>query len=104
MIGSLSKEQLNGALGNKPKKKTGNSEDISELARVINHNAKAMDAEINNLARELTMTNLVLKIVCKKAGVDMNEVIQEANNLFNATKPVVEDMGDHPDEATFFGG
>ncbi len=103
MIGSLTKNQLNTALGKKPKS-TAPKSDISELARVVNHNASAMDSEINNLAREITMTNLVVKIVCEKAGIDVNDVITEANKLFNATKPEVKDMGDHPDEATFFGG
>ena len=102
MIGSLSKDQLAQATG---VKRPEPRDDISELAKVVNHNARSIDAELTKLGGEITMTNLMIKLICDELNLDVTKLIASANERYvAATQQSVEDHGDHPGEATLFGG
>lgn len=99
MIGELSKKDLSKALGEDVP-----STDFSELAKVVNHNARALDQELTRLGNEITMTNLVIKMMCDELGVDVTALIEAANKKYASTQVKPADLGDHPGEATVFGG
>lgn len=111
MIGTLEKEDLLKALGEdvdkiKASKQESPSISIQELTQIVSHNAQVAQQVTGNLATEITMTNIVLKNLMTKLGVDMQEVIdastQELERLSKQAQP--EPASDHPDEATIFGG
>jgi len=111
MIGTLEKEDLLKALGEdvdkiKASKQESPSISIQELTQIVSHNAQVAQQVTGNLATEITMTNIVLKNLMTKLGVDMQEVIdastQELEMLSKQAQP--EPAGDHPEEATIFGG
>ena len=101
MIGSLTKDQLSEAVGI-PKK--GSDGELAELAKVVNHNARSIDAEFTKMGGEITMTNLMIKLICDELGLDVAKLISEANKRYAAATHNPEDNGDHPGEATVFGG
>lgn len=109
MIGTLEKEDLLKALGedvdkiNKDKKP--NSIDIAELTRIVSHNAQVAQDVTTNLATEITMTNIVLKNLMAKLGVDVNEIVSAAQDeLLSRASQEKAAKSDHPEEATVFGG
>lgn len=111
MIGTLEKEDLLKALGEDVDKLKANKQEspsisIQELTQIVSHNAQVAQQVTGNLATEITMTNIVLKNLMTKLGVDMQEVIdastQELEQLSKQAQP--EQASDHPEEATIFGG
>lgn len=111
MIGTLEKEDLLKALGEDVDKLKANKQEspsisIQELTQIVSHNAQVAQQVTGNLATEITMTNIVLKNLMAKLGVDMQEVIdvstQELGRLSKQAQP--EPASDHPEEATVFGG
>lgn len=109
MIGTLEKEDLLKALGEDVDKikesKKSTSIDIVELTRIVSHNAKVSQDITSNLATEITMTNIVLKNLMAKLGVDVKEIVSAAQDelLSRASEEKVT-KSDHPEEATVFGG
>jgi len=99
MIGSLSKKELSSALG-----RDTSSGDLGGLAEVVNHNARALDKELTRIGNEITMTNLVIKLICDELDLDIAALIEEANEKYKAQSAQPVDHGDHPGEATVFGG
>ena len=100
MIGTLTKDQLSEAVG-VPQNET--KSDITELAKVVNHNARSIDAEFTKMGGEITMTNLMIKLICDELGLDVVKLIDEANKRYAAVSGPPKDNGDHPGEATVFG-
>lgn len=112
MIGTLEKEDLLKALGEDVdkiiKKDPEPKIDLNELARAISHNAQVAQQITNQLATEITMTNLVVRNLMVKLGIDPKEIVTLANEEMSrlSEAPVEEDTGeqsDHPAEATIFG-
>ena len=102
MIGTLSKDQLAKATGVKKEEPRG---EIADLAKVVNNNARVIDAELTKLGGEITMTNLMIKLICDELNLDVTQLIERANAKYaSATSASVKDNGDHPGEATMFGG
>ena len=102
MIGNLSKDQLAQAAGVKREEPRG---EIADLAKVVNNNARVIDAELTKLGREITMTNLMIKLICDELNLDVAQLIERANAKYaSATSVTTKDNGDHPSEATVFGG
>ena len=112
MIGTLEKEDLLKALGEDVdkiiKKDPEPKIDLNGLAHAISHNAQVAQQVTNQLAAEITMTNLVVRNLMIKLGIDPKEIVtlanEEMSRLSEDPEEVnTEDQSDHPPEATIFG-
>lgn len=111
---TLSKDDLKAALANEKvqtrdleamidemhaKRKQAEVDPIEEMKGIIAHNAQTTNALVDELARELTVINIVLKELVVRAGIDIDEL----KALVEEAMAEPDDSG-HPAEATTFGG
>lgn len=88
------------------KRKQVHLDPYEEIKEIISHNTVTLNAITEELARELTVLNLVIRELVKHTGIDMDELssnVQRELAALNQEDAQVNDNG-HPREATVFGG
>jgi hypothetical protein len=118
MHDTLTKEALGAALDTEQKsqlihlghladqmheKKQSEQSELEQLREIISHNAVVTNKLVEELSQNLLIANLVINEVIRLTGISHDEVVQAAQDAYvQVTREDVE--GDHPAEATVFGG